>query len=174
MRPGVAIVLAFSFLGAMGAAAAKALPTATARLIGTDGKPMGTAKLTQTRHGVLIELTAHGLKPGPHAVHIHAVGRCDPKTGFDSAGGHFSPLPKNHGFLDRHGPHAGDMPNQFADASGNLRASLFNPNITLRRGERALFDRDGSSIVVHAGADDYSSQPAGNAGARVACGVITP
>jgi Cu-Zn family superoxide dismutase len=167
------IVPAAIFLAVFGATAAVAAPSGSARLIGLDGKPVGTAKFTQAGHGVLIELEAHGLKPGPHAVHIHATGQCDAKAKFDSAGGHFSPVPKNHGFMDKHGAHAGDMTNQFADASGNLRASIYNPNITLRRGERSLFDKDGSSIVIHAAADDYKSQPAGNAGGRVACGVIT-
>jgi Cu-Zn family superoxide dismutase len=160
-------------LGTTGPAEAASPPRASARMIGLDGKPIGTAKLTQAGHGVLIELDVHGLKPGPHGVHIHAFGQCDVKTRFESAGGHFSPVPKNHGFMDKHGPHAGDMTNQYADANGNLHASIFNPNVTLRRGERSLFDKGGSSIVIHAAADDYRSQPAGNAGARVACGVIT-
>jgi Cu-Zn family superoxide dismutase len=168
------IFLALALLGVGAAqAGAAAPPTATARIVGLDGKEIGRAKLLQAGHGVLIDLEVRGLKPGPHGVHIHAVGLCDVKTKFESAGGHFSPVPKNHGFMDKHGPHAGDMPNQFADAGGNLHASIFNPNVTLRRGERTLFDKDGSSIVIHAVADDYRSQPAGNAGARVACGVIT-
>ena len=167
------IVLAAFFLTALGAAQAMAASSGSARLIGLDGHAMGTAKFSQAGHGVLIELDAHGLKPGPHAVHIHSVGQCDAKAKFDSAGGHFSPMPKNHGFMDKHGAHAGDMTNQFTDATGNLRASIYNPNVTLKRGERSLFDKDGSSIVIHAAADDYKSQPAGNAGGRVACGVIT-
>ena len=121
---------------------------------------------------MLIDFHVHGLKPGPHGVHIHATGVCDLKTKFESAGGHFSPVPKNHGFMDKHGAHAGDMTNQFFDGSVNPRAPIFNSNITLRRGERSLFDKDGSSIVIHAAADDYKSQRAGNAGSRVACGVI--
>lgn len=167
------IVLTAFFLAALAATQAMAASPGSARLIGLDGKPVGTAKFSQAGHGVLIELEAHGLKPGPHAVHIHSVGQCDAKVKFDSAGGHFSPVPKNHGFMDKHGAHAGDMTNQFADANGNLRASIYNPNVTLKRGERSLFDKDGSSIVIHAAADDYKSQPAGNAGGRVACGVIT-
>lgn len=155
------------------AQAAHAAPGARARLIGLDGKQVGTAKIVQAGRGVLIELEARGIKPGPHGVHIHAVGQCDPKTKFDSAGPHFSPVPKNHGFADRHGPHAGDMTNQFADANGNLRASIYNGKVTLQRGERSLFDKDGSALVIHAGPDDYHSQPAGNAGPRIACGVIT-
>ena len=166
------IVLAAVILAALGATQAMAASSGSARPIGLDGKQVGTAKFTQAGHGVLIELEAHGRKPGPHAVHIYAVGQCDAKAKFDSAGGHFSPLPKNHGFMDKHGAHAGDMTNQFADANGYLRASIYNPNVTLKRGERSLFDKDGSSIVIHAAADDYKSQPAGNAGGRVACGVI--
>lgn len=166
------LVPAVFFLAVVAATQAMASPSNTARLIGLDGKPVGTAKFSQAGRGVLIELDVHGLKPGAHAVHIHSVGQCDAKLKFESAGGHFSPVPKNHGFMDKHGAHAGDMTNQFADASGNLRASIYNPNITLRRGEHSLFDKDGSSIVIHAVADDYKSQPAGNAGGRVACGVI--
>lgn len=168
----LSLVLAVTGPGLAHAAAQKA-PAATARIIGLDGKVLGSAKFTQTGKGVLIDLDVKGIKPGPHGVHIHAVSTCDIKTKFDTAGGHFSPSPKNHGFMDRHGPHAGDMTNQFADANGNLRASILNANVSLRRGERSLFDKDGSSIVIHAAADDYRSQPAGNAGGRIACGVIT-
>lgn len=169
----IALTLAFTLAGAsLAYAAAQKAPSAAARIIGPDGKALGNAKFVQTKKGVLIELDVKGIKPGAHGVHIHAVGSCDVKTGFASAGGHFSPVPKNHGFMDKHGAHAGDMTNQYADANGVMRASILNSDITLRRGEHSLFDKDGSSIVIHADPDDYRSQPAGNAGGRVACGVI--
>jgi superoxide dismutase, Cu-Zn family len=154
------------------AAREKHLVRAVAKIIGMDGHEMGIAKLAQSSHGVLIELDVHGLNPGAHAVHIHAAGVCDPKHKFENAGQDFSPVPKMHGFFGKGGPHAGDLPNQFADANGALHATLMDSAISLGKGKKTLFDKDGASIVIHANADDYTSQPAGNSGPRVACGVI--
>ena len=153
------------------AAASKA--RAIAKLNGLDGAPVGTATFTATSHGVLIQFDLKGLTPGPHAIHIHTSGNCDAKVAFTSAGPHFSPEPnKMHGYLAMHGAHAGDLPNQFAASDGTLHASVISNAFSLGDGKKSIFDRDGASIVVHAKADDYMSQPAGNAGDRVACGVI--
>jgi Cu-Zn family superoxide dismutase len=153
------------------AAASKA--RAIAKLAGTDGAAMGTASFTATSHGVLIQFDLKGLSPGVHAIHIHTSGNCDPKVAFTSAGPHFSPEPnKMHGYLAAHGVHAGDLPNQFAASDGTLHASVISNAFSLGNGKKSLFDRDGASIVVHAKGDDYVSQPAGNSGDRVACGVI--
>ncbi len=145
---------------------------APAIFIDTQGRQIGTATLLQTSQGVLIEAEVQGLPPGEHAFHIHQKGACDPATKFESAGGHFALPGEKHGFLAEDGPHAGDMPNQFVGQDGMLRIHVLDPNVTLEIGEGSLFGADGSSIVIHAKADDYRSQPAGNAGDRIACAVI--
>ena len=144
-------------------------------VIGTDGASIGTATLTETASGiVLIEATIEGLEPGEHGFHIHETGRCEPDTGFDTAGGHYvgEGDPK-HGLVEG-GPHAGDMANQHVGPDGVLRADVFNPRVTLAGATNPLDDADGSALMVHSGADDYESQPSGAAGSRVACGVIFP
>ena len=159
-----AILLAVSALPA-------AAQTATAALKNAEGKEVGSANLTQTPHGVLINVSVKGMPPGEHAFHVHAVGKCEPP--FTSAGGHFNPGGKKHGMLAAEGYHAGDMPNLHIPQSGDLTVEVVNANITLEKGKpNSVFDADGSAIVIHAGSDDYKSDPAGDAGARVACGVI--
>ena len=152
-------------------AAAKA--HAIAKLIGLDGKPAGQAIFQQTAHGVLIEITAHGLEPGAHAIMIHTTASCDPKKLFTSAGPDFSFEPiKLHGYLVKGGPRPGDLPNQFAGADGTLHAAMIVNAFSLGNGKKTIFDRDGASIIVHARGDDYTTQPDGNSGTRVACGTI--
>ncbi len=142
--------------------------TAKAALQDASGKGVGTATLTDTPSGLLIKLVLAGVPAGEHAFHIHAVGKCDaPK--FASAGGHFNPTNAKHGLMNASGPHNGDMPNIYVPADGKLEIELLNPKATLA----ALFDADGSALVIHAGTDDYKTDPAGNAGDRIACGVIT-
>lgn len=146
---------------------------ADARLIDTAGRPAGEAHLRATPHGVLIELRAEGLAPGPHAVLIHASGHCDPKTGFASAGPVFDfVLPRAHGYYAKGGPKPGDLPMQFAGADGRLHASLYTTAFSLGDGKRSLFGRSGAALVIHAAADDYASQPDGRSGARLLCGPI--
>jgi superoxide dismutase, Cu-Zn family len=145
---------------------------ATATFINTQGEQIGTANLLQASQGVLIEAEVRGLPPGEHAFHIHQKGVCDAAAKFESAGGHFTLPGEKHGFLAEDGPHAGDMPNQFVGQDGMLRIHVLDPNVTLEIGEGSLFGADGTSIVIHAKPDDYSSQPAGNAGDRIACAVI--
>ncbi|MDE2183674.1 MAG: superoxide dismutase family protein [Alphaproteobacteria bacterium] len=146
---------------------------AVAKMIGLDGRVTGTADFRATSHGVLIELEMRGLAPGPHAVMVHTTASCDPKSSFTSAGPDLSLDPKKlHGFLAQGGPRAGDLPNQFAGADGVLHASMFTSAFTLGNGKKSIFDRDGASLIVHARGDDYTTQPDGRAGARVACGTI--
>ncbi|HSZ11080.1 MAG TPA: superoxide dismutase family protein [Rhizomicrobium sp.] len=154
------------------AAREKHLVRAAAKVIGLDGHEMGAAKFAQSSHGVLIEIEVHGLTPGAHAIHIHSAGVCDPKRKFENAGPDFSPTPKLHGFFGKGGPHAGDLPNEYAGADGTLHAAILASAISLGKGKKTLFDKDGASIIIHANGDDYTNQPAGNSGARVACGVI--
>lgn len=158
-------------LAAFTAAAATA-PHASATLYDAKGAKVGAAELTQTPTGVEILINAEKLPPGERAVHIHEAGKCDGADGFKSAGAHFNPTHKEHGRLNPQGQHGGDMDNQKVDDNGMLKVKIINPNVTMNFGATSLFDTDGSSIVIHAGADDYKSQPAGNAGDRIACGII--
>ncbi len=154
------------------ALAAEAADTARATFMNAAGRKLGTATLTQTPAGVLIELDLSELPPGEKAFHIHATGACDGATGFKSAGEHFAPRQSRHGLRADRGPHAGDMPNQFVQRDGTLRAHVLSTLVTLEPGEATLFDNDGSTLVLHAKPDDYRSQPAGEAGDRIACAVV--
>lgn len=145
--------------------------TAKAPLKDAGGKDVGTVDLIQTPHGVLLKLSLKGIPAGEHAFHVHAVGKCEPP--FTSAGGHFNPGGRKHGMEAADGAHAGDMPNLHVPASGELAIEVANPAVSLVKGQpNSVFDADGSAIVIHAKADDYKSDPAGNAGDRIACGVI--
>lgn len=150
-----------------------AAQTARAQLVDAEGNVVAVATLRETAgHGVLIQLDAERLPAGEHAFHIHQTGRCDAPT-FESAGGHYAPRGRQHGFLVPAGPHAGDLPNLHVPQDGRLVIEVLARDVTLRPGApNTLFDEDGSALVVHAGADDYRSQPSGDAGGRVACGVI--
>lgn len=153
------------------AAAQKA--RATASIVGLDGKPRGQVNFRATGGGVLIEIFLKGLPPGVHALAIHASGKCDAKNKFASAGPHFSSDPKKqHGYMAKGGSHAGDLPNQVAASDGSLRASIITRQFSLGTGKKSIFDNDGAAFVVHVRGDDYMSQPAGNSGDRLACGVI--
>ena len=126
--------------------------------------------LTQTPQGVLINVSVKGLPPGEHAFHVHAVGRCEPP--FTTAGPHFNPDNRQHGFKNPRGWHLGDLPNLDTPASGRLTFEFLLTGVTLR-GKNALVDGDGASIIIHASRDDHVTDPAGDSGARAACGVIT-
>jgi superoxide dismutase, Cu-Zn family len=156
--------------GCVGAASAQA-EVAKAVLKDASGKEVGQAELVQTPHGVLVKLSLKGAPAGEHAFHVHAVGKCEPP--FTSAGGHFNPGGKKHGIEAAEGAHAGDMPNLHIPASGDLAIEVVNPMISLVKGQpNSVFDADGSALVIHAAADDYKTDPTGNAGDRIACGVI--
>ena len=160
------LVAALPFLLLPALAAAQ---DATATFIDAEGQEAGQAQLTSTNGGVLIALEASGLPPQQWvAFHIHETGECDPETDHESAGGHFNPTDAEHGYLTETGPHAGDMPNLWVDAEGVVRAEVFNAAVSLAD-ENAI---QGLALMIHEGADDYESQPTGDAGARLACGVI--
>jgi Cu-Zn family superoxide dismutase len=146
--------------------------SAEATLKDKDGKQVGYAVLIQTSDGVRFALTGYRLPQGVHAVHIHEVGKCDPPD-FMTAGGHFNPTGKQHGRLNPAGPHAGDLPNMEVKATGEGGFEITTKAVTLGSGRTSLFGPSGTSLVVHAGPDDEKTDPAGNSGARIACGVIT-
>jgi Cu-Zn family superoxide dismutase len=147
-------------------------PSATAGLKSADGKDVGTVTLTQTPSGVRLRLALKGLPPGEHAFHVHGVGKCEPP--FTSAGPHFNPEQKKHGLKSQEGHHAGDMPNVTIPANGNLTLTVVNKDITLEKGKpnSVFFQDGGTALVIHANKDDEVTDPAGNAGDRIACGVI--
>lgn len=144
---------------------------ATATLKAVDGSDVGSVTLTEMPSGVLLQVDIGGIPAGIHGFHIHETASCSPD--FGAAGGHFAGGDLQHGFKVEGGPHAGDMPNIHVPESGALSIEIFNTAISLHDGDGALFDDDGSAIVIHERADDYESQPSGDAGNRLACGVIT-
>lgn len=167
-KPIFALCLAVALIGSslgVGASARDAAPAAT--LKDRNGRTVGQVTLRETPHGVLLDARFVGLPRGTHAFHIHSVGRCEPP--FTSAGGHFNPDGVQHGILNQGGFHAGDMPNIHVPSSGELRLEVLNTRVALND---RLFDQDGAAIVIHEGADDYRTDPAGAAGPRIACGVI--
>ena len=169
-------ILLVSLLGAAcstGIFARGAVATAAANLTNASGATVGSAELRQGGDGrVTVDVSVSSLAPGAHGIHFHAVGLCEGGTAFSTAGAHYNPLNREHGLSRPAGPHAGDAPNLTAGADGRATLSFTTDRVTLTPGATSLFDGDGSALVVHAAADDQVSQPSGNSGARVACGVV--
>jgi Cu-Zn family superoxide dismutase len=141
-------------------------------LADAKGGAVGDVRLQETPRGVFMKVTITNLPPGPHAFHIHAVGRCAPT--FDAAGDHFNPMGKQHGIENPKGRHAGDLPNLHIPDTGRLVVEVLAPDVTLVPGKaNSLLDADGAALVIHAKADDHQSDPAGESGDRIACGAIT-
>jgi Cu-Zn family superoxide dismutase len=141
-------------------------------LINPQGQKVAEARLTETPKGVRIDLKVENLPPGVHAFHIHEKGVCEPAD-FKSAGGHFNPFGKHHGFNNPQGYHAGDLPNITVGPDGKGGTEVTAPLVTLKPGKNSLFQPGGTSLVIHEKPDDYVTDPAGDAGPRIACGVIT-
>lgn len=152
-----------------GATAAAGATTAAAAMKDSAGHDLGTLTLADTTGGILVTGTLHGLPPGEHAIHVHTVGQC--QAPFTSAGGHWNPTGRQHGSQNPNGPHFGDLPNITVGKDSSVTVHAVTPGGTLRGGANALLDGDGAAVVVHASADDHRTDPAGNAGARIACGV---
>lgn len=145
--------------------------TAGATLLDGEGRGFGEARLQQTPHGVLLTLELRNATPGVHAFHVHQVGVCQAPS-FESAGAHLSPSGHEHGFLNPRGAHEGDLPNITVPMTKHASLEYLLSDVTLDPGPRSLLDANGSALVIHAGKDDYRSNPAGEAGDRLACGVI--
>lgn len=145
---------------------------AQAGLLDKDGKGVGTAALSEDRVGLRIELRVVGLPEGLHGVHVHAVGKCEGPE-FTTAGGHFNPASKVHGALSTNGPHAGDLGNLEVKKDGSGFLSVLSPHLSLAPGASTnVAGSGGLAIVVHAQADDEKTDPTGNSGGRIACGII--
>jgi Cu-Zn family superoxide dismutase len=168
-----AVAFAIAALAGCKTVPASGARSATATLADASGREVGTLHFSdQGAAGVLVTGDLRNLSVGQHGVHFHAVGRCDAAGAFATAGAHINPASRKHGLQNPEGPHAGDLPNLVigADMTGSYRATT--TRVTLGNGAQSLLDADGSAVVVHAAADDQQTDPAGNSGARVACGVI--
>ncbi len=145
--------------------------TATTQLLGPNGELRGTATLTQLTAATQVRANVEGLPPGTYAIHLHATGKCEgPK--FTSAGGHFNPTMTKHGKDNPLGPHLGDLPNLVVGAGGTGSIDFTVAGLALVGGTGPLLDADGAAVVVHAGPDDYKTDPSGNSGDRIACGTL--
>ncbi|MBK1622742.1 superoxide dismutase family protein [Afifella marina] len=142
-------------------------------ITGKDGT-IGEAHLTDTPNGVLVQVVINegALKPGEHALHFHETGDCSDAPDFKKSGGHYNPTDAKHGIMTEGGMHAGDMPNFEVVDGQATNIDVFNTRVRFNEGDAPLMDDDGSALMIHAGADDYTSQPSGDAGSRVGCMVI--
>jgi len=145
----------------------QASPEATATLRDASGAEIGRAMITRENDRMRLTVEAAQQTPGEHGIHIHAVGRCDAPA-FESAGPHWNPTSRQHGRDNPQGSHMGDFPNLVAGADGRATLSAELPG-----GMAELFDADGAAVLIHANADDYRTDPSGNSGGRIACGVLT-
>ncbi|QFT80857.1 Superoxide dismutase [Cu-Zn] precursor [Roseovarius sp. THAF27] len=170
LRPARLLLLASAMSLGLANVAQAQDADAKASFINAEGTEIGTATLTDTPAGVLIELDLAELPPETwHGFHIHETGECDAEGGFKSAGGHLASSGNDHGFLTDGGPHVGDMPNQYVASDGTLKAQVLNHQAVLGGEQDNL---SGRALMLHSGPDDYESQPSGDAGERIACAVI--
>ncbi len=143
----------------------------TTDLLGPGGDKLGSATVSQEKDGVAVAVSVEGLPPGSYGIHLHAVGKCEGPA-FASAGGHFNPGMKMHGSMNPAGEHGGDLPNIEVGGDRHGRLSALRPGLRLVDGDAPLIDADGAAVVLHAKPDDYRTDPSGNSGTRIACGVL--
>lgn len=167
------ILMAATVLPILAASAiAQETRTATATLANANGAAVGTVTVRSAPNGVVIVAALTGIPAGTYAFHVHETGACDAPT-FETAGGHFNPTGAEHGFDNEAGPHAGDLPNIHVPENGELTVEIFSTMLWLADGEEGnLLDPDGAAIVIHAMHDDHMTDPTGNAGDRMICGVL--
>jgi len=172
-RLGSLPLLALALVGCQTAASSGgAARHASATLVDTGGRNVGTVQLSEQPAGrVALTGTLHDLPPGSHGTHLHAVGQCD-GAAFAGAGAHFNPGARKHGLDSPEGPHAGDLPMVVVAADGRATLNATTDRVTLGDGATSLLDSDGSALVLHAADDDQRTDPSGNSGARIACGVV--
>lgn len=171
MRPLLLLGVAAMLVGCASTPDDRGPLSAEATLKDKEGKQVGVATFIETAEGVRVAITGYRLPPGGHGLHIHEVGKCDPPD-FTSAGGHFNPGGKQHGRMNPAGPHAGDLPNLTVAASGEGGLDITTKAISLKSGPTSVLDKP-TALVVHANPDDDKTDPTGNSGGRIACGVIT-
>jgi Cu-Zn family superoxide dismutase len=140
-------------------------------IVNAQGQKIGTATLSQSDAGIRIDLKVAQLTPGTHGIHVHTVGKCEGPD-FKTAGGHLNPDTKKHGKDSADGPHAGDLANFEVGADGTAKVSIVATHVTLGDGPNSVFHEGGTALVIHEKADDYKTDPAGNSGTRIACGVL--
>jgi Cu-Zn family superoxide dismutase len=171
----LALAIACTLCLASGLAQSKPVKKKTVELKDAKGNDVGTATIVSKGTGVEVKLALKGLPPGEHALHFHQNAKCDPPD-FKSAGPHFNPTGKQHGLQNPLGHHAGDMPNFNVNANGRAKATVKDDEVVLGTGSESnsVFANGGTAIMIHAKADDMKTDPAGNAGERIACGAITP
>ena len=163
--------LATALAVALVPAASSAADMAKAEIMNVAGAVIGTATFEQTPTGVLLHVDVRDLPPGPHGIHLHAVGACTPD--FKAATGHINPGKVAHGLRNPDGPDNGDLPNLYVAADGTARAEFFTTRVSVTGGAApALLDQDGSTVIIHENPDDHMTQPIGGAGGRIGCGII--
>ena len=172
-RPAVIALLVAGWVAALpGGSQGGDVEMAFATLLNRQGIDVGRVALRETPEGLLVTVHLLGVPPGEHGLHIHERGRCE-RPDFESAGEHFSPDGRPHGAMAAGGPHAGDLPNLYLPDYGPLRAEFVAPRLVLADDSPySVLDEDGAAVVLHGGRDDQVSQPAGDAGIRIACGVV--